>query len=551
MERKITRYGSLILLGKKNGIVMVVAIIIVLLLTVLGLGALLTGSIDLLTSRSQREGKEAFYAAEGGIVYGTKELDSLLATTLSPSSVQLAAITSPSIPGFSFDAFSVAATGSSTNVTITSGPYAGLNSISSPYTITVQATGVDTASGTVRLSQSLQNQLIPLFQFGVFYNDDLEIFPGPDLTFNGRIHTNSDLYVGGSATYDSRISSAGDISRCRKDNTSSCSSAQIRTPGGSLLGLTYDHTDSDWATRAYNDWGGLVQDSAHGVQGLDLPLGTTDFTDLINRGDTIDPVTSTESQALKDSRMYWKADIRIIDGVAYDKNGTTVTLPAGAISTASFYDYREGKTVITREIDCNNLGAIDTDGNGNILYVSDTQDNPSILKATRLTNCSILPAGGLTVASDNPIYVNGNYNSSSKKGAAIIGDAVTFLSNSWTDSYSPSTSTNNRVASNTTVNAAVVIGNDTTSVGNYNGGLENLPRFLEKWSGITFTYTGSLINLWRGRQATGPWVCCASAGIYAPPNRNWSYDTDFDDPANLPPGTPRVRTMARTQWTRK
>ncbi len=577
METKIRRYGFLLLLGKEQGIVMAVAIMIMLLLTVLGLGALLSSSLDLLTTRSQKKGKEAFYAAEGGIVYGTKELGSLLATTLSPLPAQLTAITAPSISGFNFDTFSIEA-GDPTVVRITTGPYAGLNSNSTPYIVTVQASGTDPDSGTVRLAQSLEDQLVPLFQFGVLYNDDLELFPGPGLTFNGRIHSNSDIYIGGSAEYASRITSAGNIFRCRKDNPSNCDSAQIKTPPDpltgltDLIGLTYDHTDPDWVNRAYDDWGGLVQDSAHGVRQLNIPVGTSNPADLIKRGDTIDPTASSESQTLKDSRLYWKAGLRIIDGTAYDKNGNFVDLTDGGavpnpISTKPFYDYREGKLITATEVDVNllqgssnamaKLNDPPAGADPGIIYMSETQDTNNS-KAIRLTNGATLPTSGLTVATDNPIYVKGNYNCppippdcAGKKGAAIMGDAVTFLSNSWSDEYGASTSTDSRPATATTVNAAVATGNATTSVGNYNGGLENLPRFLENWSGVTFTYTGSLIDLWRSQQATGAWRCCASAGVYAPPNRNWSYDISFDNPANLPPGTPRVRTLALARWARQ
>ncbi len=55
-----------------------------------------------------------------------------------------------------------------------------------------------------------------------------------------------------------------------------------------------------------------------------------------------------------------------------------------------------------------------------------------------------LPAGGLTVASENPVYVQGNYNATNDPNvandphvpAAVIADAVTVLSNRWTDSQS-------------------------------------------------------------------------------------------------------------------
>lgn len=537
----------------KEGMVMPVALIVMLLLTLLGMEALLSSSTDLLTTRSQWAGKGAFYASEGGIVYGTKELNSLLATTLVPTSAQIAAITPPSISGFNFDTFSVAASGNSAVKTITTGPYAGLNSVSTPYTITSQTSGTGSDSGTVRLTQSVEDQLIPLFQFGVFYDGDLETFPGPSMTFNGRIHSNKDIYIspgsGNTLSVDSRMSSAGNIYRCRKDNPASCSSAQIKKTNGTYASLTYDHNNPDWATKAYQDWGGLVQDSAHGVQKLNLPVGTTNFIDLIKRGDTVDPTDSSESQTLQSSRMYWQADLSILDGVAYAKNGSAVTLQAGTVSAATMYDYRENKTMVLRQIDIGTLVSSGKAPANGILYVSETQD-VSNSKAVRLVNASSLPTGGFTVASDNPVYVKGNYNTVNKKGAAIMGDAVTFLSNNWNDANAVNAGSpfSGRTASDMTVNAAVVTGNTTTSVGSYNGGLENLPRFLEDWSGRTFTYKGSLIDLWQSQQSTGAWQY--GSPKYTAPNRVWSYDTDFNNPANLPPGTPRVRTLARAQWAR-
>ncbi len=83
MHRRSPKFSSLVTTQK--GIVMPVALMIMLLLTVLGLGALWISSQDLLAMRSQKMGKEAFYAAEGGIVYGTKELKIILANTLIPS----------------------------------------------------------------------------------------------------------------------------------------------------------------------------------------------------------------------------------------------------------------------------------------------------------------------------------------------------------------------------------------------------------------------------------------------------------------------------------
>jgi len=162
------------------------------------------------------------------------------------------------------------------------------------------------------------------------------------------------------------------------------------------------------------------------------------------------------------------------------------------------------------------------------------------------------------------VYVQGDYNTVNKKGAAVIGDAVTILSNRWGDvngdgdtddagdgdlAYSEQ-AMNSRNAWSTTVNAAVMLGNTDTIAGvSYNGGVENVMRFLERWSGDTFTYLGSIIDLWNSELATGAWIY--GNPIYTAPSRNWAFDADFLDPANLPPGTPNVYTIRVIGWERE
>jgi hypothetical protein len=43
---------------------------------------------------------------------------------------------------------------------------------------------------------TIRARILPLFQFLAFYKNDLEILPGPAAAMNGRIHTNSNLYLG-------------------------------------------------------------------------------------------------------------------------------------------------------------------------------------------------------------------------------------------------------------------------------------------------------------------------------------------------------------------
>jgi hypothetical protein len=110
--------------------------------------------------------------------------------------------------------------------------------------------------------------------------------------------------------------------------------------------------------------------------------------------------------------------------------------------------------------------------------------------------------------------------------------------------------TSNRPATNTTVNAAFALGPDEeSSVGQGNGQLENVIRFLEDWDNDTFTYSGSIIALWHSDQATGDWRCCGDSGnnYYRPPNRVWGYDTLFN--TAIPPGTPRGILTLKGRWS--
>jgi Tfp pilus assembly protein PilX len=187
--------------------------------------------------------------------------------------------------------------------------------------------------------------------------------------------------------------------------------------------------------------------------------------------------------------------------------------------------------------------------------------------------------GGFTVGSENPVYIDGDYNSSAADAtwtggvgtpepphaaAAVIADAVTMLSNNWEDAgsttgpiygslYSPLV-TNGGVtgqsAATTYYRVAIAAGktiafNNTTSNPTWafgmDGGVHNFLRFLEDWSGQTLNYKGSLVSLYWNTYATGTFKCCNL--VYHPPVRNYVFDPLFSQPQNLPPGTPMFRNV--------
>jgi hypothetical protein len=111
-------------------------------------------------------------------------------------------------------------------------------------------------------------------------------------------------------------------------------------------------------------------------------------------------------------------------------------------------------------------------------------------------------------------------------------------------------------ATNTEVYGAILAGHSATPCDHedagcaggyedfYGGGIENFPRFLERWSGITLKYVGALVSIHESVIANSTW----NGTYYSPPVRDWSFDTRFKDPTNLPPGTPVVGDVIHTAF---
>ncbi len=220
-------------------------------------------------------------------------------------------------------------------------------------------------------------------------------------------------------------------------------------------------------------------------------------------------------------------------------------------------------------------------------------DHKYYRRGVRLVNGQTIPgiydtttpanSKGFTVASENGVYVLGNYNatgissvgnptaysdyipapsSSGDIAASIAADAITVLSNNWVDSQSfsfPFTlSATDRNATETTIRFAMLSGDTLTSLNaspnqgggdlRMNGGVHNFKRFLEDWGGVRLNYSGSLINLFNSHNNNGTFKCCNN--VYSPPDRNWVFDATFLDMNRLPPGTPYFQYIQTTGFQR-
>jgi hypothetical protein len=197
-----------------------------------------------------------------------------------------------------------------------------------------------------------------------------------------------------------------------------------------------------------------------------------------------------------------------------------------------------------------------------------------IVDANNLTGLGTCPTGvscGLSIAAENPVYLQGDYNANSAGngftdptvGSSIAGDSATILSNSWNDvnSFSYDIYANNpnaRTPTTTYWRVAIVAGkqlsfpNFGSSLDNGDdGGMHNFLRQVENWGnsgGSTLNYEGALVNLFTNRQADGFYK--NGNTVYTVPVRYVTFDSNFLTTTELPPRTPMFRSVNTTGWTR-
>jgi Tfp pilus assembly protein PilX len=534
-----------LLLKSERGFATLIALLMVGMLTLLGIAALSTSDDEVNIAGNAYNEMRTFYAAEGGLEAAAAALQTEWDSTGVPPMLMP---TETREINNCVVTYGTADNGPATQDVLSTGTLTGLHALVKSFTITSVAVSQND-HGKMELSQTFQTALVPLFQFAVFYENDLEIAPGPAMTLAGRVHSNGNLWLQAATSLqmDSYVTSAGSIYHGRKGAGSVASGdVTVKDLSGADVSMKdgadwLDADDSHWYDSSVTRWQGMVQDSEHGQEALNIPLNAAAGGDphkLIDRGSG-NPDSYEHHATLKfiDGQA-----LQLVGGIWNDVTANMITDGVISFSADQFTDQRENAQVDVMELDIDLMYSQGYAPSSGVIYFADsTSDYPAL----RLRSGSQLDAG-LTVASANPVYTLGNYNSVDKKPAAILADAVTFLSGSWDDSKSAMTKSD-RIATNTTVNASYLTGNIETTDANYNGGFENLPRFLEEWSGRDFNWLGSAVCLWNSVQANGLW----NGTYYSPPDRNWAYDPDLNDPNKLPPETPMVRVFQRIGWQQK
>jgi len=434
--------------------------------------------------------------------------------------------------------------------------YAGLRGFITTYTVVSNARDTATPQKVVAgVLQEVQLARIPIFQFAMYSSGDMEISCGVDLKITGRVHSNGQLYV-----------EPDKILTFQSDVTAVNSILFQRHP--------LDTREAPKGSAVYE-----ARKDSH-VAAMTLPIGTTNTPTAIR--EIIQPPPSGEdpNSPLGRLRYYNLSDMLLVvsdTGVTASSggfNGFGTVVPTNelarfVVTTNSFYDWREGKTV--RPIDIK-IGALKawSETNSNLRVALGSKDVSSIyvldrrnlagtsLGSVRVMEGTQLPSRGLTVSTARPLYVLGHYNqtnssnygttnTSTTRPASVVADAVTILSPNWKDTDSTKNIKDGyRKATPGTVNAAILTGVVETTAGQYSGGMENFPRFLETWgSANPLTYNGSMVRMFPSLYATNVW---GRTNVYDPPKRDWAYDVNFNDATKLPPLTPSLMKVFRGQW---
>ena len=458
--------------------------------------------------------------------------------------------------------------------------------------------------------------LVPINTYAIFYNGELEFSDCATMNITGRTHSNADICTGSSSplTFSALVTACTTISSPNRGNAGPWSLNQDVTYSASYQTDAVSVQISIPMTNTYS----IIQiptnpspTEAMSIAGQQMEYNEAQVVLII----TNSPNTNTNSpyfagtnpmvqvilQTVNNSgnlpgadpspHIFWETNMSparlMTNNTAYQNNLNPYTnficLPFLTL-TNTFCDQRDigyKTNLYVTQIDVGKYaqwvqtnvcvtGKISASQNlyPTILYVADERNiGTNMLSVVRLTDAQQLPYNnniGFTVATQNPLYIVGNYNTttngttfslnvgSTTNGytvpAALISDALTVLSSNWSDSAS-SNSYTTRIAANTTINAAIVTGNvpsTGTNATTFSGGVHNLTRLLENWTGCTLTYNTSIVCLFSSQMATNQFQM--PGNYYVPPTRQWGFDPTFYNPSREPPGIPEALVPIRFNW---
>lgn len=311
---------------------------------------------------------QSFYAVHAGLEKLTADLGDLFSANVAPTAAQVNALTAtpPSVGGVTWGqpdgssgykiSFPTDASGNAkaSTMTVASGPYEGLVGLATPYTMTV--TGHLPDGSEASLTRTLQTVAIPVFQFGIFSENDLSFFAGPTFDFGGRVHSNSNVFLaegpGATLKLSDRVTAVGEVVRNYLANGNPAATQHggevqaITAPNayrdlamteGSLVDqgslsatlIAKQPNDPTWTNLSTGTYNHNIMNGRTGAKTLVLPITAFGGTPigLIERPAVNENVTNPNVLA---ERFYTLASLRIL---LSDKSTDITSLP-GVTGTA-------------------------------------------------------------------------------------------------------------------------------------------------------------------------------------------------------------------------
>ncbi len=448
----------------RSGFTLEATLIYLVLLTALIGGGLASLMIMQRTAGVDYRGSRVSYAAEGAADHVMAQLATLITDGIL-TDAELGSISPPSAPGFTYTAPTVTRQSGAVPKVINEGAFAGLFSLNQQIDVRTSARDLNGNQSTVVVSVNAQS--IPLFQFGVFYENDLEIHNGPRMDFAGWVHTNDNLYLTSNNTYFmDNVTTPDSVIWMRKASSERLNGVFINDKDGNAIPLDFDSRSdpgSTFVTKSLSRFDGRLMSGASGVKPLRLPLpeGLPNTT-------MVDEKLVGDDPAVVSVKFAWKADLHIVvdatklgvgaatfcdEALELDRGPRPV--PAGAACAAifqgkpnAFHDGRENVGVDLLDVDMDQLHdwieanpapkPIDIiyitfkNQDDNLDRVYDVATTARDYAAVRLYNGQELKFP-MTIATDRPVYVKGHFNNVGWRPASILGDAITFLSPLWSD----------------------------------------------------------------------------------------------------------------------
>ena len=188
-----TKHGS-------RGFTLIASLLLLCLLSGIAIGLLMMVNTEGRAGGDDLQNTMAYRSAEGAIEKMTSDLaNSFQSSTPTPATITGLSALMPSgdpsvtYPDYSFTpAVTPLGTLNATYAEIQTGPNQGLYAQTVP--ITLKATALRSLGQEVTMVRTVEMALVPVFQFGIFSDSDLSFFAGVNLDFQGRVHTNGDLY---------------------------------------------------------------------------------------------------------------------------------------------------------------------------------------------------------------------------------------------------------------------------------------------------------------------------------------------------------------------